>query len=197
GHVDRVVARDVDAARPAELMPDVEQLAVLIEDLNAVVLAIADEQPPARVHRDRVRLADLSRARALRAPLLQILSGAIELHDTVVPAVAVAVGDEDGAVGRNENVGGLIEKIRAAAGYTGFAERHEHYAVGTELGDGVSLAAAAARVGDPEIAVAIDAGAVREVEHPRAPGLEQLAVLIELQNRRLGPIDTRVVRAAV
>src|SRR5439155_19909849 len=107
GHVDRVVARDVDAARPAELMPDVEQLAVLIEDLNAVVLAIADEQPPARVHRDRVRLADLSRARSLRAPFLQILSGAIELHDTVVFAVAVAIGEEDVAVGRDRTDCGL------------------------------------------------------------------------------------------
>src|SRR5947207_11574376 len=98
GHVDRVVSGDGDAARPAELIPDIEELAVLIEDLDAVVLAVADEQTPARVHGDRVRLADLSRARALAAPFLQELSGAIEFHDAVVLAVALAVGDEAGFV---------------------------------------------------------------------------------------------------
>ena len=61
---------DGDAARPAELPPLGDELAVLIEDLDAVVLAIADEQPAARVHRDGVRLADLAGARSLRAPLL-------------------------------------------------------------------------------------------------------------------------------
>ena len=37
-------------------------LPVLVEDLDAVVLAVADEQPAARIHRDRVRLAELARA---------------------------------------------------------------------------------------------------------------------------------------
>src|SRR5262245_36983431 len=47
GDVDRVVARDRDAARPPELPPFVEERAALIEDLNAVVLAVADEEPAA------------------------------------------------------------------------------------------------------------------------------------------------------
>src|SRR2546428_11612206 len=54
GHVHRVVLRDEDAARAAELPPFVEERAVLIEDLDAVVLAIPNEETPARVHRDRV-----------------------------------------------------------------------------------------------------------------------------------------------
>jgi len=37
------------------LAPLVEQFAILVEDLDAVVLAIADEQASGRVHRDRVR----------------------------------------------------------------------------------------------------------------------------------------------
>src|SRR5260370_25540968 len=36
GHVDGVVLVDVDAARPAELLPLVEELAVLVTDLAAV-----------------------------------------------------------------------------------------------------------------------------------------------------------------
>ena len=55
GDVDRVVFRDRDAARPAELRPLVEKLAVLIEDLDAVVVAIADKEAAARVQGNRVR----------------------------------------------------------------------------------------------------------------------------------------------
>src|SRR5262245_5322467 len=68
GDVDHVVLVDVDAARTAELVPLVEELAVLIEDLHAVVVAIADEQPAARIHRQRVRLIELAVAAAQFAP---------------------------------------------------------------------------------------------------------------------------------
>src|SRR5580765_3134461 len=56
GDVNAVLLVDVDAARPAELIPRVEQLAVLIENFDSVVASIADEQPTLRVHRQRVRL---------------------------------------------------------------------------------------------------------------------------------------------
>ena len=45
--VERVVAIDVEAADAAELIPGVEVLAVLVEDLDAAVAAIGDEQPAA------------------------------------------------------------------------------------------------------------------------------------------------------
>src|SRR5882762_476431 len=48
-HVDDVVLVDVDAARAAELRPLVDEIAVLIEDLDAVVAAVAEKQPAARV----------------------------------------------------------------------------------------------------------------------------------------------------
>src|SRR5262249_43828733 len=95
GDVDRVVLRDEDAARPPELTPLVEHTAVLIEDLNAVVLAVADQQPAARIDRDRVRLAQLARSGSLPSPLLHVFAFRREADDAVVLAVAVAVGDED------------------------------------------------------------------------------------------------------
>src|SRR5437868_15134398 len=49
GDVDGVVSGDGDPARPAELPPFGEVPAFLIEDLDAIVLAIADEQPPLRI----------------------------------------------------------------------------------------------------------------------------------------------------
>src|SRR3981189_1068746 len=43
GDVNGVVLGDEDAARAAELTPGIEQFALLVEDLDAVVLAIANE----------------------------------------------------------------------------------------------------------------------------------------------------------
>ena len=68
GHVDHVVLVDEDAARPAELRPLVDELAVLIEDLDPVVVAIADEQPAARIDRERVRLIELARGPCRACP---------------------------------------------------------------------------------------------------------------------------------
>src|SRR5207247_1754474 len=50
GHIQRVGPLvDVHAARPAELEPLRDELAVRLEDLDPVVLSIAHEEPPARV----------------------------------------------------------------------------------------------------------------------------------------------------
>src|SRR6266480_2320615 len=43
GHVDHIVLIDVNAAGPAELLPFGDEMPILIKDLDAVVLAIADE----------------------------------------------------------------------------------------------------------------------------------------------------------
>src|SRR5262245_9100532 len=59
-NINGVVFRYEDAAGTAELMPLIEKLSILIENLNAIVLAITDKQAAARIHRDRVRFADLS-----------------------------------------------------------------------------------------------------------------------------------------
>src|SRR5213594_2963874 len=133
GNVDRVVPGDEDAARAAELPPLVEELAVLIEDLDAVVLAIADEQTSPRVHRDRVRLAHFTAARAFLPPLLDVLPILVEADDAIVPAVAMAVGDEDVAARRDDHVRGLIEQIGRGAADAGLAERTEHLALRAEL----------------------------------------------------------------
>ena len=46
--VDPDVPVDVDSARPAELPPLLEEIPVLVEDLDAAVAAVADEQAPPR-----------------------------------------------------------------------------------------------------------------------------------------------------
>src|SRR5437867_12513814 len=49
GDVDRVLLVDIDPARTTELLPLRDERAVLVEDLNPVVVAIADEEAAARV----------------------------------------------------------------------------------------------------------------------------------------------------
>jgi hypothetical protein len=51
----------------------------------------------------------------------------------------------------------------------------------------VALARLAAGIGHPQVAVAIDGPAMGEDEHALPEARQQLAVLVELQNRRLTP----------
>src|SRR5262249_21396936 len=54
GDIDDVVLVDEDAARPAELVPLVDEVPLLVENLDAVVAAVAEEEAPARIHRQRM-----------------------------------------------------------------------------------------------------------------------------------------------
>src|SRR5882762_7147298 len=58
GDVDEAVAQ-VYAARAAELLPLGDEGAVLLEDLDAVVAAVGNEEPPVGVHGDIVRGLEL------------------------------------------------------------------------------------------------------------------------------------------
>ena len=113
-----------------------------------------------------------------------------ELHDARVGVAAMSVGDEDIAVGRDEDGGRRIELVRAAR-----RRRPALPSVISSLPSGLNLKtwwplhSAAEAVGDPDIAVAVDVHAVRENEHAGAEALHQLAGRVELQNR----IEVRAV----
>ena len=93
-------------ARPPELFPFGDELAVSVENLQARVAAIADEHAAARVDRERMRISELAGARPELAPFLDELAVFREFQDArdvvgrhlrVLPRVPV--GDEDVAVG--------------------------------------------------------------------------------------------------
>src|SRR5207248_9633664 len=149
--IERLVLFKEHATRPAELEPLIGQLAVLIEDLAAIVLRLGHEQPSARLHRERVGNVDLARLRAFLAPRLDELAVAGELDDARVGAPAVSVGHEDIAVGRDENRGGRVEFVRTVAGDTRLAEPQQNFAVRTELYDLMTLPVLAAAIGDPHV----------------------------------------------
>src|SRR6266550_5462035 len=83
GHIDHVIP-DVDAARPAELLPVGDVVALLVEDLDAVVVAVGDEQAPLRIHCQRMGGVELARTRSLLAPGLDQLALLGEFHDARV-----------------------------------------------------------------------------------------------------------------
>ena len=88
-----------------------------VEDLEPVVLPVADEQPAARVEGDRVRHVELARAHPRLADRRQRLAAPIEPDDARVAdggaAAHVPVGHEDVAVGRHGHFGRLIELAEA------------------------------------------------------------------------------------
>ena len=122
-------------------------LAVLVEDLNAVVRAIGDVDAAAAVGRDAVRPAELAGTVAARAPRRHERAVLVELRDA---RVAEAVGDQQAAVRQPGDVLRPAEVRLVVAGDVGFAERpHQLLAVVGELVDLV------ARVVDhPDVALA-------------------------------------------
>ena len=113
--VEHVVLVDEHAARPAELRPVVDELAFLVEDLDAVVAAVADEQAvPANPSRARAGSSNSPGPLPRLPHCLDELAGAVELQDPVV-AGAVALGDEDVAVGGGDDVVRLVAVVGSAA----------------------------------------------------------------------------------
>ena len=161
-----------------------EELAVLIEDLNArglLFLLIRNEDAPFGIDRDGMRGLELALSGSLAAPEFDELPVFRKLHDAVV--AALTVGHKEITVGSECNIGRAVEQIRGIgfAGNTFLAQHHQLFAFRAELENLVIGA-----VGDPQIPVAIDIDAVGFFEHAASPCLQQLAVAIELQHGRLG-----------
>ena len=94
-------------------MVRVEEVAVLVEDLDAVVPPVGHEEAPGRIELQRVRGAELARAESDFAPLLDEFAVLVELQDPAGAPLggiralpAVAVGDEDVPVRRGDDIAG-------------------------------------------------------------------------------------------
>src|SRR5262245_37762772 len=184
GGVENVVAVDVEAARPAELPPFGEKFSILVEDLDAVVGAVGDEQPPARIHGESMRHVEFALSLARFAPGLDEFTVLGELHDARVRLLAMSVGDEDVAIGRDQDIGRSIEGVGPIARDAGLAQRHQHLSVGTKLDDRVALAVAASAVGHPDVAIPVREQAVWPIDHAAAEARHPLAGGVELVDRR-------------
>src|SRR5262245_26152927 len=192
GHVKDVVAVNVDAARPAELLPLRDEIAILVEDLNAIVAAVADEDPSLRIDGDGVRRVELAGPLAFPAPRLDEFPVLGKLHDARIGVSAMTIGDENVAVRRGHYVARTIEGVGPVTSNPRLAERHQHLSFRAEFEYLVTLAIFAGRVGRPDVAVAVDMETVRLIEHSLAKHLQDLARRIELNDRR----DVRALTGA-
>src|SRR6266571_3993334 len=184
GHVNRVVPVDEDPARPAELLPLFEEIPFLVEDLDAAVAAVADEQPSPGIQGDGVRRVELAGGGPFLAPGLDEFPVRREFHDARVGIPAVSVRDKDVAVRSGDDVRRPVEGVRTVPGDSGLAEGQQDLSVGAELDDLVTFSVFSIRVRDPHIAATVHMDAVRKHEHPRAKGLEDLARWLQLDHGR-------------
>src|ERR1700756_2799397 len=93
----------MNVARPPELLPFGNELAVRLENLNAVVGAVGDVDASRRIERDAVRRLEFARPLAVLAPRGDECPVLGELDDTIVGALAVPIDDIDVAVGRDHD----------------------------------------------------------------------------------------------
>jgi hypothetical protein len=102
------------------------------------------------------------------------------------PRVAVAVGDVEVAARRQSGMGAAVERLAAhiRLGLAGDAEGHQHFAVERAFAHRVI-----AVVGQPDRIVRAHMDAVGPVEHPFAPGAQQIALGIEDRDRMLAAIE--------
>src|ERR1700726_4934234 len=125
---------DINTARSAELRPYRQYVAILIEDLDAVIPAIADEQAALGIHRERMWRLELARRAAVHAPLLDELAVWIQFDDASIAfARFVTVGDEDIAVRRHHYGIRFMKGIGPIAGYAGFPQCPQQLSIAIEL----------------------------------------------------------------
>src|SRR5204863_3710860 len=177
--------------------PFFEEIPFLVEDLDAAVAAVADEQPSPGIHGEGVRRVELTAIGSLPAPGLDEPSVLRELHDARVGVSAVSVRDENIAVRSGEHVRWPVEGVRAVSGDPGPAERQEDLSLRAELHDLVAFAVLSIRVGNPHVAGSVDVDAVGKREHPRAETLEKSARRAELDERRRVRTDAGIRAASL
>ena len=200
--VNSVVRADEYRIRLSKLLPFQNDIAVLVEYLNASVLAVGDIHPLLRTaDEDVVRLVEVARRWPLAAPLLDESPVLGELHHASIPGRIrlVAVADEGIAILSDSDAGRPIEHVSSATGDTHLAEHHQYLAVLIELENLLTQLNAVfvsgrhaqhhvviVEIADPDASVRVVHGeGVRIGKHAHAETFAQLAGRIELQNRRI------------
>ena len=183
------------------MTPLVDEFEVLVQDLDAVVRAVGDEQAALRVERQGVRSHELAGPGPLPADRLDELPVLRYPHQAVAVLLPagwprpVAVGDDDVAVRGDGARRRTDERILARPRDARLAEAQQQLPVGAEL---VHLEAAAVRlrtvaertaVARPQVAVVVHAEAVRRHDRAFADALRDLAGRVDVVERRLRAVQ--------
>jgi len=140
------------------------------EALDAAVFAIGDVDDLILIDGDAVGEVQLAGALAWCAPLAETVAVGIIFEDA---GVAVAIGDEEVAIGGEGDVGGAVE-LAFCFGLFADGEIEEDFTLGGEFED-----AAAGGVDSPDVAFGIDADAVGDLVEALAPFAEDLALFVD------------------
>lgn len=181
GHPDDAVA-EFEGAGEAGVFEFAEVGAILVEDLDALIFAVGDPEFAFGAGDDAVGDFELAGGSAFAAPGLDEVTVLIELEDAGVAhgTWGVALCEEEVAVAAEGDFVGLIEEAGSggfipSAGFAFGAEGHEDFAGGVEFDEDVGAA-----VGDPDVAVGIDAHGVGTISKQAfAEGAEHFAVFVE------------------
>ena len=157
-------------------------LAVGVEHLDALIVAIGHVQQPLRVDRDRMRDVELARTGPFLAPRLDEVAVLVELDDLGL-AAPMALDHEDLALRPERHVIRLVEQPQMAvgvhlAGGVAHAEHEQDASLGAELVDDMG-----ARVGGPDVILRVDPQPVRPVEQAVAQRAKEFPIGIELHER--------------
>ena len=174
----------VQSARSCHVHPLVQEVPVRIENLDPVVLPVRQVDPSVAAGADVVGNVELARSVARFAPREQQASIRAVL---VNPCVPVAVGHEEIAVARVDgNVRAPVEWVsrhelsRMPAG----TQRQQDFAVQCAFAHRV-----VAVVRTKHRPVRRHRDPVRSWEYALAPGLDEIAVLVEHDHRVLAPVE--------
>src|ERR1700676_1145978 len=129
GHINDVFGVDENPAGRAVLLPFFDVVAVLIEDLNPVVIAVTHKQASFGIEGERVRSVKFARTTAFLSPSLDELSVTRKFDNTGVGGSAVSVSDKNIAVRRDNYVRRAVKGVVTGAGHTGLAECQQNLAV--------------------------------------------------------------------
>src|SRR5262249_32946178 len=123
GHIDNVVLVNEDAARPAKLEPLLDVVALLVENLDTVIAAIGEKEPPARIHREGRGNAHPARPGPLFPPGLDNFAVFAKLDEARFGFPPMPTGNKDVPIRSNKHRRWRVEFAGATAGDPGFAER--------------------------------------------------------------------------
>src|SRR5439155_6207844 len=106
------------------------------------------------------------------------------LHNAGVGIPAMAIGDEDFALRRDQDIGRLIERVRTVASDSRFAERHQELSIRAELEHLLTPSIFPGPVSHPDVSFPVDVDPVRIDEQSCAKTLHELARRIKLEDGR-------------
>src|SRR3990172_2846430 len=91
GHIHSVLRVDEKAARLPKLFPFLQEFSVLIENLDAIVTAVGDEQPSRGIHGDAMRHVELPGTRSFLPPRFDESPVFRKLQDTHARTFAISL----------------------------------------------------------------------------------------------------------